>query len=137
MKEDIISDMWKSTSDFFDLPLEEKMTYTRPQNIYPFGYSPLGAEALSKGKMAEVNGNENATKRIAPPDLKELFSLGPDDPVTLFPPRIFPNNPTTFESSWTLYYDSLNKLAKQILEAFAIVLDLDTNYFERFVVSVI
>jgi isopenicillin N synthase-like dioxygenase len=68
--------------------------------------------------------------------LSELFSLGPDDPVTMFPPREFPQNPAHFESSWTLYYSSLNKLANQILVAFAIALGLEENYFQNFAVSV-
>eukprot|EP01035_Chromulina_nebulosa_P036300 gene36300-48879_t len=131
VEDKVISDVWDSTSKFFDLPIKEKMAYTKPQHIYPFGYSPLGAEALSKGKRAEFDSSDE--QKFAPPDLKELFSLGPDDPVTMFPPREFPQNPSHFESSWTLYYNSLNKLANQILVAFAIALGLEENYFQNFV----
>ena len=68
MDDKVISDVWDSTSKFFDLPVEEKMNYTKPQHIYPFGYSPLGAEALSKGKMTEFDGSDKP--KFAPPDLK-------------------------------------------------------------------
>mmetsp|Transcript_10068 Transcript_10068/g.13816 ORF Transcript_10068/g.13816 Transcript_10068/m.13816 type:complete len:340 (-) Transcript_10068:1805-2824(-) len=130
---DIINSVWKSTSEFFDLPLEEKQNYVKPQNVYPFGYSPIGAEVLSNGKKAESQRCENAIVQSVAPDMKELFSLGPDDPATNFPPRIFPCNPSNFAASWTTYYDELNKLANLILEAFSIALGLGEGYFEKFV----
>jgi hypothetical protein len=68
VEDKVISDVWDSTSKFFDLPIEEKIAYTKPQHIYPFGYSPLGAEALSKGKRAEFDSSDE--QKFAPPDLK-------------------------------------------------------------------
>jgi len=116
--------------------LEEKSNYVKPQHIYPFGYSPIGAEVLSNGKKAESPDCSNAIEQSStPPDMKELFSLGPDDPETKFPPRIFPSNPTNFAPSWTTYYNELNKLANFILEAFSIALGLEEGYFHKFVVT--
>ena len=38
---EVIDSAWKSTKDFFDMPLEEKMKCSRPQDVYPFGYNSM------------------------------------------------------------------------------------------------
>lgn len=127
---DIINNAWKSTHDFFDLPLEDKILYQMPQHIYPFGYSPMGAEVLSTGKATEHG--EHILH--APPDIKEMFSIGPSNPKAGFPPRIFPMKPLAFEKHWTEYYDAVNDLANQILQAFSLALELpDENFFKQFI----
>lgn len=138
MPTEIITNVWQSTACFFDLSIEKKMQFVKPQHEYPFGYSPLGAESLSKGKSAENNKiGEISQANSAPADLKELFSLGPDDPATLFPQRIFPSEPEDFESSWTIYYSALNVLANQILQAFSLSLGLEEDFFQKYVVSAV
>jgi isopenicillin N synthase-like dioxygenase len=108
------------------------MSFVKPQEEYPFGYSEMGGEVLSAGKAAEGNSGEAAP--IAPPDLKEMFSLGPKDPKSGFPARIFPSDPPRFAPSWELYYDTLAALAQQVLRAFALTLKLeDEAFFEQFV----
>jgi hypothetical protein len=58
------------------------------------------------------------------PDLKEMFSLGPGNPLAGFPSRRWPIKPDDFETSWTLYYDTMANLAAQLLKACAIALEL-------------
>eukprot|EP01033_Poteriospumella_lacustris_P000633 gene633-438_t len=72
---EIVDDIWASTREFFDLGDAEKNQYVYPQEEYPFGYSGIGTEILSSGKAAE-NGEDNG-KVEHPPDIKEMFSLGP------------------------------------------------------------
>jgi isopenicillin N synthase-like dioxygenase len=131
VKKEIIDNVWQSTRDFFDLPIEEgKIQYTfADQEAYPFGYSKFGGEILSAGKAAQ-SGNVPVVE--AAPDLKELFSLGPGDGAG-FPKRIFPTNPPPFEDTWTLYYDTMANLAAKLLGGFALALDLPENYFEKFI----
>lgn len=63
-----------------------------------------------------------------------MFSLGPGDPFSGFPARIFPDQPSGFAEIWAAYYDSMAELARHILKAFALALDLpDENYFDEFV----
>jgi isopenicillin N synthase-like dioxygenase len=127
---EVVDNMWKATKDFFDLPIQEKSPYeVVDQNVYPFGYNPVGSEVLSKGKDAE----KGTTINEMPPDLKEMFSLGPKDPRSGFPARIFPKKPTEFESAWTVYYDTLAVLASRILEGFALTLELEPHFFEKFI----
>ena len=87
------------------MPVAEKEKYiTEDESKYPFGYSSMGAEVLSAGKEAETSATG---KPIAPPDLKEMFSLGPSNPLCGFPEREFPTEPSNFESASVKYYDAL------------------------------
>jgi isopenicillin N synthase-like dioxygenase len=109
-----------------------KNEYVYPQEQYPFGYNGLGSEVLSSGKAAETNGSQ-ADSNTQPPDIKEMFSIGPQDPRSGLPPRRFPKYPENFESAWTAYYDHLNALAQEILKAFAIALNLSEDFFAQFI----
>eukprot|EP00349_Pseudokeronopsis_sp_Brazil_P002062 CAMPEP_0202960056 /NCGR_PEP_ID=MMETSP1396-20130829/4226_1 /ASSEMBLY_ACC=CAM_ASM_000872 /TAXON_ID= /ORGANISM="Pseudokeronopsis sp., Strain Brazil" /LENGTH=339 /DNA_ID=CAMNT_0049679023 /DNA_START=59 /DNA_END=1078 /DNA_ORIENTATION=+ len=127
-----IDNIWSSTRKFFDLGDSEKNQYVYPQEEYPFGYNGIGTEVLSSGKAAENGAADTVVEH--PPDIKEMFSLGPASPEAGFPSRRFPSNPADFEPTWTLYYDTLAELAKHILRAFALTLELgEETYFERFI----
>lgn len=129
----IIDNAWDSTKKFFDNDLDYKMEFVKPQHEYPFGYSAIGGEVLSAGKAAEAASGEEV-KASAPPDLKEMFSLGPEDPRAGFPERQFPMKPSHFAESWALYYETLATLAREILKAFALTLKLpNEEFFEQFV----
>jgi len=130
IKDSVIENAWRTTREFFDLSEDEKLLLVKPQAEYPFGYSRFGGEVLSAGKAAE---KANTTDSKAPPDLKELFSLGPDHPLSGFPGRLFPDNPADFADSWTTYYDEMNKLASRILSCFALALNLHEDFFEQFI----
>lgn len=129
---EIVDDIWASTREFFDLGDAEKKQYVYPQEEYPFGYSGIGTEILSSGKAAET-GEDNG-KVEHPPDIKEMFSLGPASEKAGFPARRFPNNPASFAPTWTIYYETLAQLARKILHAFALTLELeDAWFFEKFI----
>lgn len=130
VSDEVINGAWESTRLFFETSLEHKLTFVKPQHVYPFGYSEMGVEVLSAGKAAE----SGVEQTISPPDLKEMFSLGPKDPKAGFPEREFPTQPPEFAATWDKYYDTLSALAQQILRAFALALQLDDEaFFEQFV----
>ena len=133
----IIQQAWNATRDFFDLSEEEKKEYiTKSEAEYPFGYSQFGGEVLSAGKAADPTASNDVVSgyNSKAPDLKEMFSLGPGNPLAGFPSRRWPSKPVDFESSWTKYYDTMANLAAQLLKACAIALELpDENYFEQFI----
>jgi len=132
----IIQKAWNATRDFFDLPEDEKKEYiTKSEAEYPFGYSQFGGEVLSAGKAADPSANNDVNGyNSKAPDLKEMFSLGPGNPLAGFPSRRWPIKPDDFETSWTLYYDTMANLAAQLLKACAIALELsDENYFDQFI----
>jgi isopenicillin N synthase-like dioxygenase len=129
VSDSVIENMWKQTHDFFDLDVEEKSQLIKPQHEYPFGYTRMKGEVLSAGKQIE-KGNSTET---APPDLKEMFSLGPGNPDAGMPARLFPEQPTQFEEAWTTYYDTLAELARTILRSFAVALELESEtFFDQF-----
>jgi isopenicillin N synthase-like dioxygenase len=67
------------------------------------------------------------------PDLKEMFSLGPSNPLAGFPQRQFPDQPVEFEQAWTDYYEAMTELGKTILSSFALTLQLpDERYFDQY-----
>lgn len=92
----------------------------------------LYREILSSGKAIENHNDATDATNVSLPDLKEMFSFGPADPVAGYPPRIFPSNPPSFADDMTLYYDSLASLADSILSAFALALNKPEDYFKQF-----
>lgn len=131
IREAVLEDAWRATKAFFDLREEEKLRLVKPQHEYPFGYSKFGGEVLSAGKAAEI-ANDGTVSKAAAPDLKESFSLGPSDPSAGFPARLFPEDPD-FASAWTVYYDDMADLASKLLGAFALALNLEETFFDRFI----
>ena len=69
----VITDLVAQSHSFFDLPLAEKLTVRRPRPEQNRGYIAPGEE-----RLARLRGDET------PPDLKELYTIGPFDlPDTL------------------------------------------------------
>jgi isopenicillin N synthase-like dioxygenase len=131
---ELINSFWSATTQFFDLPIEKKSeVLSQDQNKYPFGYFKFGGEILSAGKDAEKDITQNSN-RVKLPDLKEMFSLGPQHPQSGFPSRIFPTESVVFAELYTKYYEEVNNLAKHILRSFAIALNLENElFFEKFI----
>jgi len=61
----------------------------------------------------------------AAPDLKEMFSLGPENPDAGFPQRLFPHTPAAFQRAWEVYYETMTRLAERLLRSFALALGLE------------
>jgi len=75
---DVSEPAWTLTTRFFDLPLEDKLSVARPTPDYPYGYIPLAGESLSQSMAATAPaGPGTAPSASAPPDLKEVFNIGP------------------------------------------------------------
>jgi isopenicillin N synthase-like dioxygenase len=126
----------RAASSFFDLPVDARMTVAMPEPGYPYGYSPMAAEALNRS----IGG-------AARPDLKETYNIGPigppprpvaqmDDPderavfaANLWPDEVLPG----FRPAIEAYYDAMAELSGRLLEVFAIALDLDSEWFAPFI----
>ncbi|HYA89490.1 MAG TPA: 2-oxoglutarate and iron-dependent oxygenase domain-containing protein [archaeon] len=128
----IIDRAWDAARKFFDLPLEKKLEVKMPYVGYPYGYSPLQAEALAKSLGDET-----------PPDLKESFSIGPlhpgprdeNDPNADFryAANLWPREPREFRAVWTAYYEALGDLAGRTMRIFALALGLPEEFFEAMI----
>jgi isopenicillin N synthase-like dioxygenase len=115
----IIDQCWQATIDYFDEPAEEKKLITMTPD-YPYGYSPLSNESLSKG----------LGKGEAMPDLNESFCIGPYNPDAGMPPVKAPVNPPHVRLAWDAYYKSLESLALDMLRIFALALKMPEDFFD-------
>ncbi len=116
---------------FFDLPLEDRLAVAMPEPGYPYGYSPLRAEALNRSLGGE-----------APPDLKETFNVGPIDPPprpldemdddderAVYAPNLWPAALPELRPAVEAHYRAMASLSVTLMEAFAIALGLADDAF--------
>jgi isopenicillin N synthase-like dioxygenase len=125
----LIADAWNTSRTFFDLPTDKKLETRMPYVGYPYGYSPLQAEALAKSLGEET-----------PPDIKESFSIGPleqpphtgnePDADFRFAANLWPKEPANFREAWSGYYRAMGALAARIMRVFAVALDLREEFFD-------
>lgn len=130
--QEVIKTAWDKTTEFFDLPLEDKKKLIpEDQAAYPYGYSVLGGEILSRGKELEGRkAGEQTSQEPAGGDLKEMFQIGPANELSGMPARRVPSEPAGFAEAWAAYYEEANALACRLLKAFALALGLPEDWFE-------
>lgn len=129
--EAVVSRLYDVTREFFEQPESEKLRVGRPRPDQIRGYSGLESESLG-----------NLDGEAAPPDLKELFDIGPldvpvDDPYFTteaagqhFAPNLWPDSPAGFEAAWREYFGVMEGLNLLLLQVFATALDLPDDFFE-------
>lgn len=125
----VIDRLRDHASEFFNLPLEEKLRAQPEDASVPRGYRAVGFEALSYGNTIET-----------PPDLKEYYHFGrpdwPDEPYytceqgqRFFVPNRWPARPEGFAQAAADYYLRLEALAETLMELTALALGLDEHFF--------
>ena len=121
--------LYRAGLDFFDLPLDKKMTVRRPKNDQNRGYIPYGEETLAK-----MHG------QITPPDYKEVFAIGPDEvpdepyytgPLAYpdFAPNLWPEGPAALRPAMAAYYDGMVNLARLLGRAYGLALGMPEDFF--------
>lgn len=126
-----IGDLHRTALAFFDLPLGDRLAVAMPEPGYPYGYSPLQAEALNRSIGGE-----------APPDLKETFNVGPIDPPprpldemddaderAVHAPNLWPAALPELRPVVEVYYRAMASLSATLMETFAVALDLSDDAF--------
>jgi isopenicillin N synthase-like dioxygenase len=126
--DEIADRAWTTATRFFDLPLEDRLSVVRPTPDYPYGYIPLSGESLSQ-----------SLGDTAPPDLKEVFNIGPvtrpthaftdADETSVYSPNLWPAALPELEASWTAYYRAMVDLGNRLMSLFARGLDLPPSFF--------
>jgi isopenicillin N synthase-like dioxygenase len=114
----LVDDFYAAAKAFFALPTEAKKKYEIEGLAGQRGYTSFGKE---QAKGADV------------PDLKEFFQIGQtvrdDDPIK----EIYPTNVQVEKGNFTQLgdelYQSFERAGAALLEAIAIYLDLDKDYF--------
>jgi isopenicillin N synthase-like dioxygenase len=120
---------WTMAAKFFDLPLEDKLSVARPTADYPYGYIPLAGESLS----------QSMTAADEPPDLKEVFNMGPpgrpgrafadQGEAWSYSPNLWPDALPALRPAWTAYYDTMRGLGNRLMSLFAWGLGLPPGFF--------
>jgi isopenicillin N synthase-like dioxygenase len=115
--------------EFFDLPPAEKLLARSTDAAVSRGYRGIGNEGLA-GTRADQT----------PPDLKEVFHLGPPDfphdayhaaPEARphFVDDVWPSSPAAFRADMTAYYHAVEKLGADLMRMFALALELPEDFF--------
>jgi isopenicillin N synthase-like dioxygenase len=115
---------------FFDLPLEEKLKVRRPKNDQNRGYIPFGEETLVR-----MAGGDS------PPDVKEVFAIGPDDiPDTAyfrgpgsypsFAPNLWPEAPVDLRPKMLAYWRGMEEIMRMVGRALALAIDMPEGAFD-------
>ena len=113
----------ESARRFFALPEHDKDRYRVA--VGGRGWLPPGAEA---------NGYAEGTE--TPPDLKESYSLGADEPIGVpevdeewFKPNVWPVEMPDLRAAAESYMDRMRGLSDELLIIFAVALGLEPGYF--------
>jgi isopenicillin N synthase-like dioxygenase len=125
----VLDAAWRTATDFFDMPLDQRMQVVMPRPGYPYGYSPLAGETLA-ASLGDV----------APPDVKESLAIGPVDPPThtfadddeafAWSPNLWPAALPELRPAWEVCYREMAALAARLLGVMASALGLPSDYFE-------
>jgi isopenicillin N synthase-like dioxygenase len=112
-----------ASAEFFALPEEVKRRYA--VTVAGRGWLPPGVEA---------NGYAEGTE--TPPDLKESYSLGADEPVGIaevdaywFQPNVWPSEVPALQATVTAYLTQMRRLADDLLELCAAALGQSLDFF--------
>ena len=120
--DELIADQYKYVQEFFSLPSEQKKRYEIPELSGQRGYTSFGKEH-AKGSEA--------------PDLKEFFQYGqvPRDNYKEeeYPPNVQVDQILAFNPTLESAYRAFEKSGTFLLQAIALDLGLDENYFNDYV----
>lgn len=120
---------WAAAQAFFRLPLDAKLAVSIPPGD-AYGYGAYRAERLAASLGAAT-----------PPDLKETYSVGPDDDTCaagassdaaaafVFSRTPWPSALPDMEASMRAYYDALAGLVERLMGLMAVGLGLDGDHF--------
>ena len=120
---ELIADLYKCVQQFFSLPSEKKKNFEDPELAGQRGYTSFGKEH-AKGSDA--------------PDLKEFFQYGQIVPGNHSLKKEYPDNVKVddipgFNETFYKAYRAFEKSGKSLLQAIALYLLLDENYFDDFI----
>jgi isopenicillin N synthase-like dioxygenase len=120
LTDDTSSTLYQQVQNFFNLPLEKKVTFEDPEIAGQRGYVGFGKEH-AKGRSEG--------------DLKEFWHFGQtvegDDPIrSEYPANIFVLELPAFNEFGIKAYKQLEETGKHMLRAIALYLGLDEFYFD-------
>ena len=143
--------VFEETANFFALPEEQKMQVSMERSVNYRGYRPLNVvPKVENRRGAGVDGFQtHLNDEVGPdgqpvtlaPDAVESFQLhrelALDDPDVvagkpLHGPNQWPNGLPVMRDTMLEYFEAMSSFAKRMHAVFAVGLDLDPNFFERY-----
>lgn len=117
--EAMIRQVFGGVRALFDLPDEAKQAVAKTRSPANRGYEPLGGQTLEPG---------------APPDRKEGFYIGVEEPLAGFNrgPNQWPAELPELEPAMLSYHGRMLALARRLMEGLALSLDLPEDAFAEF-----
>ncbi|WP_132051548.1 isopenicillin N synthase family dioxygenase [Pseudocnuella soli] len=121
--DDLIADLYQYVQQFFALPTDVKLSYEKKELAGQRGYTSFGREH-AKGFEA--------------PDLKEFFQFGQtvEDGDTIkaqYPDNVTVDEVPQFTPTLLAAYKNFERSGRALLQAIALYLGLDEQYFEQYV----
>lgn len=120
--DELIANLYKYVQQFFSLPLEQKKNYEIKGLAGQRGYTSFGKEH-AKGSEA--------------PDLKEFFQYGQiardEFNETVYPDNVSVKEIEDFDKTLAEAYRAFEKSGASLLQAIALYLRLDENYFDGYI----
>lgn len=120
--DELIAGLYQHVQQFFSLPLEQKRHYEIKGLAGQRGYTSFGKEH-AKGSDA--------------PDLKEFFQYGQiardNFKEVIYPDNVSVKEIEDFDKTLAEAYRAFEKSGTALLQAIALYLNLDENYFDKFV----
>ncbi|MCS7298001.1 MAG: 2-oxoglutarate and iron-dependent oxygenase domain-containing protein [Bacteroidia bacterium] len=112
--------IYEKTKAFFDLPLEIKRKYVVPGTSGQRGYTPPNQEHAKGQKV---------------PDLKEFFHIGPEVEPSIASAQnlllnVWPEEVPGFRQTFMEAYEKFFETGRVLLQALALYLELEEDYFE-------
>lgn len=126
----VIETIADTSRAFFALDSKEKFKIARPRPEVIRGYGALETEGLAYSQDEET-----------PPDLKEVFDVGPIEPPNTeyyrgaaagvhFADNLWPNTPANLRALYTDYFHRMENLASDVMHIFATALHLPADFFD-------
>ncbi len=127
---ELMTRMLEVSAEFFDLPLDEKLSYRLDDVAANRGYAPFESEALSYSLGVDSE-----------PDMFEAFNIGreavpegidAETAKTYFSPNVWPTSPADMRETYLAYWDACESLGHTLCRVFARALGLPDGYFDGY-----
>ena len=131
---ELVEAMYATTANFFLQPDAEKLKYLSPPGTSTRrGFSRANYSAASRDNQTPPDLCEFfVMNRLGEPGMgrREVLGAQYDD---LAAPNPWPTSPDDFRKVWLEYFAEMEKLSHLLMRLFALGLDLDEHYFDRFI----
>ena len=123
LDDDLVKRLYAQIKLFFDLPIDIKRKYERPEYSGQRGYVSFGKESAKGSKHGDLKEYWHYGQYITK---KEIVKYN-------YFPNITVNELPEFNNVGKEAYKALEKTAKYVLRALALYLEIDENYFDNYI----